>query len=601
MRSAFVYLFICLFAYLLTAPSTWAAGEFVSGYDVSYTIAPSGKTIVTQRITLTNKLSNYYPERFALTLDSDKISSVLAYDEGGLINPVITVRDGKTDISLTFNQPVVGLGKQLNFTIRYEHGDIAHKVGSIWEVYVPGIVDDPDIGSYNVSLQVPASFGQNAYLVPAPESGRVWTKKQMAKGGIAGAWGSQQNYIFNLSYYLTNPRLTPLTSKIALPPDTAFQKVVIQSLEPQPTTVQQDADGNWLAAYQLGPGQNLTIKAEVGVVVFLEPRVDFPAIVKDSALYLQSDEYWEVGNPQIQQLSETYRTPRQIYDHVVRTLSYDYARINENPTRQGALQALVSPSKSVCMEFTDLFIAMARAAGIPARENVGYAHTTNTKLRPLSLVADVLHAWPEYYDQERRLWIPVDPTWADTTGGVNYFDKLDFDHIVFAIHGLSSSQPIPAGFYKEAGRLGKDINVSFAEKQIILPQPQFETNLQFAKVVVSGTNPKGLLIVKNQTGALAYKIPVTIEADEFGLKAEYVKEVLLPYERFEVPFSLSIPVGFEKKQAVIITAVNGKLREQVFDIQPSYYLLALVTILTSATLFLGILLVRLIWRKWRKK
>ena len=57
------------------------------------------------------------------------------------------------------------------------------------------------------------------------------------------------------------------------------------------------------------------------------------------------------------------------------------------------------------MEFTDLFVAIARAAGIPARESVGYAYTTNSRLRPLSLVTDVLHAWPEYYDADKKIWV----------------------------------------------------------------------------------------------------------------------------------------------------------------------------------------------------
>ncbi|GAI19887.1 unnamed protein product, partial [marine sediment metagenome] len=67
----------------------------------------------------------------------------------------------------------------------------------------------------------------------------------------------------------------------------------------------------------------------------------------------------------------------------------------------GALKALNSKNPVVCMEFTDLFIALCRAAGIPVREVNGYAHTNNPKLRPLSLTLDVLHAWPEYYDENK--------------------------------------------------------------------------------------------------------------------------------------------------------------------------------------------------------
>ena len=39
---------------------------------------------------------------------------------------------------------------------------------------------------------------------------------------------------------------------------------------------------------------------------------------------------------------------------------------------------------------------------------------------------------------------PVDPTWGDTTGGVDYYNFFDLNHIVFAYNGKSSEQPPPA-------------------------------------------------------------------------------------------------------------------------------------------------------------
>ncbi len=64
---------------------------------------------------------------------------------------------------------------------------------------------------------------------------------------------------------------------------------------------------------------------------------------------------------------------------------------------------------------------------MPLRKTIGFG--------PLSLIADVLHAWPEYYDQQQNVWVAIDPTWADTTGGIDYFSKLDLRHLTFAIQG----------------------------------------------------------------------------------------------------------------------------------------------------------------------
>jgi len=66
-----------------------------------------------------------------------------------------------------------------------------------------------------------------------------------------------------------------------------------------------------------------------------------------------------------------------------------------------------------CNEHTALYVAMARAVGIPARIAVGLAYSRG---------AFYYHAWPEVYldeGQGRGLWLPVDPTFnqfpADAT------------------------------------------------------------------------------------------------------------------------------------------------------------------------------------------
>jgi len=60
-----------------------------------------------------------------------------------------------------------------------------------------------------------------------------------------------------------------------------------------------------------------------------------------------------------------------------------------------------------CNEHTALYVAMARAAGIPARIAVGLVYVSAAQ------GAFYYHAWPEVYLDEgdgRGLWLPVDPT-----------------------------------------------------------------------------------------------------------------------------------------------------------------------------------------------
>lgn len=571
MKKLFAYLIICLFVYwIIPAPSALAAGEFTADYNVEYTIAQDGKTIVTQAIGLTNKLTNLYPTKYSILIDSLKIRDVVASDRKGTIKPIITQKDGKTEITLEFNDQVVGIGKTLHFTLRFINDDIAVKNGSIWEINIPGIRPDPDIGSYFVSLLVPSSFGPNAYTSPLPQAATRWNKEQMTKGGVSAAYGQMQAFSLNLAYFLQNTGIAPTTDVISLPPDTAFQKVVLRSLDPKPKRIYEDEDGNWLAEYSLGPGKKLDIAAAITVFITSVPRKEFGKQLINTITYTRSLKYWETNDPKIAELGQKLRTPKEIYDYVVQTLAYDYNRVNTIPTRKGAIGALATPQNSICMEFTDLFVAIARAAGIPAREVVGFAYTTNATLRPLSLVADVLHAWPEYFDSSRGIWVGIDPTWEKTTGGVDYFTKLDFDHIAFAIHGLDSATPYPAGFYKRPGESSKDVLVSFADIKLeIPPSPSLTTTFTFPAFLASGLTNQGNLIIKNTGTVASGTIDISVSAPDISFA--FTKQIppIPPLGNSTIPLKLTVANYLLFGTISVQATVNGEVTKTNVRVAPT--------------------------------
>lgn len=587
------YLIIGLFVYLFILPRpAAAAGEFTANYDVSYAIAPAGVTIVTQTVNLVNRQTNLYPKQYTILLDTLNVKNIIARDDGGTITPNITQNDGKTEILLTFNKQVVGLGKQTQFTLRYENLDIAQKNGGIWEVNIPGITQDADLGTYSVTIQTPPTFGSMSYLKPQPADGLRWNRQQMTRGGINAAYGDRQYAKLTLRYYLENPGVTVIAQEIALPPDTAFQRVFIDALSPKPTEVARDDDGNWLARYTLTSGQKLSIEATVFVSISLTPSETQKKLDEtEIAQYLKPQPYWESTDEAITTLAKTYTTPRAIYDYVVKTITYDYERVKTTPKRKGALEALKTSKSALCMEFTDLFIAIARAAGIPAREAVGFAHTTNAKLRPLSLVSDVLHAWPEYYDRELGLWIPVDPTWGNTTGGVDYFSTLDFNHIVFAIHGKSSSQPLPAGFYRQPGKEGKNVEVQFLDTATPpeIPIATIVPEINFPKTVTAGFSASGMLRIRNTSGVAATNVAISAQAQPLAFTLNQTQDSIPPFTALEIPITLSIPSSTPGGTGTLRLTAGGSTATFTFFVQPiSWLYIALSGIIGSIGVLLWI-------------
>lgn len=558
---------LCLGAYLI--PAVVFAKDFKFDYDVNYNVTDSGKTDVHYNITVTNLVTNYYAQNFTLTLSSERIDNIRAQDPAGAIQPQVSKSNGQTLVTLPFNIKSVGIGKQFSFDLMYESWEITSRKGRIWEIIIPGFDKTEEIDSYRIHLNTPRSFGEPAYLSPPQTAQGSWTLEDLNGGGITAAYGDFQVFDFNLEYHLANTTNRKEIREITLPPDTSYQKIVINRLSEKPLNVVVDKDRNWLARYELAPQQNLKIFAEGQAIIYVRalPKTQTVLSESDRKLYTSPQPFWE-QTAAIKQKAAELKTPEAIYNWVVHTLKYDYSRVEREVERLGADTVFRNPNSAVCMEFADLFIALARSAGIPAREVHGYAFTKNSRLQPLSLVTDVLHAWPEYYDDARQIWIPVDPTWENTTRGVDYFSKLDFNHFAFAILGEKSDYPYPAGSFRTETS-GKDVYVDFAQ-EATWEEPRIEADLNLAKIFVSGTQVQGNLRIKN-TGRTLFTtsdisahwvVPPVFQIDS---------PMLIPPEGYiDIPFTLKNPQIFKTAVGTFLFKVGDKEYTQYVQALPFY-------------------------------
>lgn len=550
-----ILLAISLYAALnLVTGSTYAA-DFSLDYDLTYNVDLNGTTFVTAHVNLTNLVTNFYARNFTLTINSEKIDHVKAEDPSGGLEPVVSKSNGQTVITVPFNIRTVGVGKSLPFSISYESGDIAVKKGKIWEVIIPGFEKEQDIASYTARLIVPEQFGSPSFISPPPKEGNVWTLTELQQGGIRVAYGDRQLFGFQIQYHLTNEEKKPKLMPIVIPPDTAFQKVVISSFSQTPLEVQTDNDGNWIAYYEVRPSETYTVTVQGDVIIYVTPQPGYTVPLSDAqaALYTSEQKYWE-RTTSIQTKARELGSPRAIYDWVVENLDYGYDRIEPGIKRLGAQTAFTERNQAVCMEFSDLFVAMVRSIGIPAREVHGYAYTTNPRLQPLSLVTDVLHAWPEYYDRERKLFIPVDPTWANTTGGADYFTQLDFNHIVFAILGERSDYPQPAGTLRSDSS-NKDIHIEFKDYEIDIPKPEFNMDLQVPAVVIPGTAAKGNIVIENK-GRVALSLQEITGTSEIEWDRAVKTKSIPAYGKLNIPFTFKSQLVAKKDLLIEVSLLH---------------------------------------------
>lgn len=164
-----------------------------------------------------------------------------------------------------------------------------------------------------------------------------------------------------------------------------------------------DAAGNQLLQFDFKDfpafeNRIITLQAEVALRDELLKTSE-----KEAKQYLQPELHIESESPEITALAAQLKkrdglaTAHALYSWVAENISY--SGYNKNP--RGAVWTLRN-RRGDCTEYMHLFIALSRAAGIPARGVTGFASERNGRLQPESF-----HDWAEFYSD--GTWQLADP------------------------------------------------------------------------------------------------------------------------------------------------------------------------------------------------
>jgi transglutaminase-like putative cysteine protease len=609
------HLLLCvsiLLAGNLLAPQKVQAGNFSTSLVSSYEVSAKGTTTVTHDFTIENSLSTQYVTDYAFEAAGNQLKNISVTTNGKKVEPIVKPSKNKTNISFSFPDKVVGAGQQRTFTVRYESADVATKIGKIVEVSIPKLSETSLFSTYSVNIKYPAAFGTPINANPkvfTTSTDDNWTTVHFSnlgdRSGVSVTFGKEQYASLHLQYHLENTSTTKGLMQVALPADGVYQRVWYDALDPLPQSITRDADGNWIGSYELDPNQKITVDAKISVHMQSVPLENALVLSKrPGSVYTQTQEYWPVSNPQIVKLARQLETPKAIYDYVVRTLHYRYEKATEQSVRLGADGALAAPSESLCTEFTDLFITLARAARIPSRAVLGYAYTQNKDLRPVGFSKDILHTWPQYWDETTAQWISVDPTWENTTGGMNYFPTTDFNRIIFAIQGTSSTSPLPAGMYKFANQDSQDIEVNFIES-IPSYNDSFESNLRIHPRSLLGFSDTYGVSIKNTSLHAVYGIPLSITVqNKAGTSTTESKLSLIPREEREIPVQLPRTGFFINGPSLVTVTVGGVqfTHEISFKntIQQAIPLLTILGLVAGSIGLCAVITWRLLVPRWKR-
>jgi len=601
MRLTKFLIFLFLF---LTLPVFSFAADFNSNYKAEYFLQESDNKISSRvkfTIDITNLRSDVYVKKLTLTFPEDfGIKNISASDNNGQILPTFTTDKNNINLLLEFSNPNVGRDSINTFNLEFDQDNLVQKNGNIWEIMLPTLNRETR-NNYQVVLHLPQLSNKKISIAkPKPDeiNGTKIIWNNPSNKTIYITLGDRQFYYTQLGYHLKNPQVIPVYADIAFPPDTLYQKTYVKSILPKPSLVYIDSDGNYLGRYLMKPKESIDINYEGFVEVFIEPRDDVLAVsrkqIENQKKYLLNpDKNWDLKDKKI---SGKIASVNDIYSYVTNQLTYDYNRADSNNIRFGAYQTLNNPTKAVCVEFSDLFIALSREKGIYSREIQGFAYSENKRFRPLSLASDILHSWPEYYDINKSIWIPVDPTWENTSG-IDYFSSFDFNHIAFAIHGKKSDYPLPAGMYKTEET--KDITVKAVDNKIddILSISIDSVNLP------SAANDKGKYQLKfslqNNSNIFLWSVPVKVNGKSISFSnSEKIIPELAPYEKKDIVFDFSFDKVKRKTLVDIqLLVLDNQVLKKRIMVFPYYYDLTL----KFSYIVIGLFFIFLVFKFVKKK
>lgn len=161
------------------------------------------------------------------------------------------------------------------------------------------------------------------------------------------------------------------------------------------------------------PAQSVDVQSNGDVVLTVKPRrpspsakVELPVTTAEMAAFVKPDGASGLGDKTVAaQAREIAGTDRDAWSVARKLADWTFKNLKWKRVDGASAASTLATREADCLEFSELFVAMARTLGLPARIVSGLVHTGGSFGG---------HAWVEVWVGE---WVELDPTW-----GTNFVD-----------------------------------------------------------------------------------------------------------------------------------------------------------------------------------
>lgn len=508
-----------------------------------YTQSPS-ETKVTHKIVLDLKDKYTAIQNFKVVEPVSKI-----YDLQLENSSIGSISNEDKVIQVSFDPVLIGPSKA-EFSYSYVTDNLFEKLGSTYKLDIPVVDQKEELDDFTIKIYIPENLdiSELKYSPSTDELGTfiLLNKEQLEKTGNSIILGNHMNYEVQIKN-IVSPEKNYL---VLLSSIRDRQKVFVKSISKAPDNVMRDGDGNIIFEYaNVSSPQYIDITYLVTVYGNSTPYVE-----RSGFEYTNTQKYWDYSHGLPDYYLTNYTSEdldienrvKKSYEFVTDYLSYNNDRLlNYSSNARIGAEKINEENKenAVCLEYSDLLIALLRGQNIKAREINGVtalAEDSSAKLQ--------LHSWLEYVDSANN-WVQIDPTWGDTSG-IDYVDSFDYYHINLLRRGINSEYPLLPGSYEYAGKK-ETVGLKIVE------------NLDSSQTAdISYFNIANLLLLKNNS-------PNTLSFD---------KSELLPYQN---SFVFGNVTSLKDNDGIVIKLVKTNL----IDVLPKLYIFILVFFILSPALF----------------
>ncbi len=251
-------------------------------------------------------------------------------------------------------------------------------------------------------------------------------------------------YVAVVVYHVTNVGQAPVENSVLayrVPASNRYQEIVETLIDPAPAQTVQDAEGQTLALADLGPlavGQTKAVRifcrvrCRTATLASANEKDGIPSLRdEEKAAYLADappfgvSEVRDTARDVCARASSPMGKAKAIFDYITQTFEYDL-RDHLDPA-----PAVIRRKLGSCSELAFAFVALCRAAGVPARVVTSFRNREGAT----PSVDWVGHRWAEFYAEEVG-WFPVDPTnQINGFGKKSYWGRQDPEFIALIDDG----------------------------------------------------------------------------------------------------------------------------------------------------------------------